>query len=123
MSNKKILVVDDSATTRLSLAKMLSEAGYESVGAENGEQALGLVENGTFDLLMTDLNMPKMDGVQFISQVRKIAGKRFTPILILSGDSKEKRRQECVAAGASGYLQKPVRTDQLLGILKMILSH
>lgn len=120
---KKILVVDDSATVRKTLSLTLGDAGYAVFEADGGTAALDMVAEENFDLLMTDLNMPEMNGISFITKVRKIPGHRFTPIIILSGEAKEERHRECVAAGASGYLQKPFNRDQVLGILNMVVPY
>jgi two-component system chemotaxis response regulator CheY len=119
--SKKILVVDDSATIRETLNVTLSDAGYMVSMAKDGADALTMVAADEFDLLMTDLNMPNMDGLQFISAVRKNTSKRFTPIIIISGDPKEQRMSECLSAGASGYLQKPFKQTQVLGILNILV--
>ena len=112
-----------SATVRAALKNTLEGAGYIVNVASDGVDALNMVDGSHFDLLMTDLNMPNMDGLQFISEVRKLSGNRFTPIIILSGDSKDQRRKECISAGASAYLQKPFKQDQVLGILRMIVPN
>ena len=119
--SRNVLVVDDSRTVRNFLELTLSHAGYLVCSAANGREALNLVEIGTFDLLVTDLNMPEMDGINFIANVRKIPGQRFVPIIILSGDTSLARKDECIAAGASAYLMKPFRQNQFLGILKMVI--
>lgn len=123
MGEKKILVVDDSATIRKTLNLTLSDAGYSVSEADGGVSALKMVTESRFDLLMTDLNMPEMDGLNFISEVRKIPGQRFVPIIILSGEDKEARHKECVAAGASGYLQKPFNQEQVLGVLRVVVPY
>lgn len=120
---RSVLVVDDSSTAREVLTSTLTDAGYAVCSAENGRAALDLVAEKDYDLVMTDLNMPEMNGIRFISEVRKIPGCRFTPIIILSGDSREERRLECVAAGASGYLQKPFQSQQVLGVLRMVVPY
>jgi len=120
---KKILIIDDSATVRETLGSTLLDAGYAVSKAASGEDALSQVSSDNFDLLMTDLNMPGMNGINLISEVRKIPGRRFTPIIILSGEPAEKKRKECLSAGASGYLQKPFRQEQVLGILGMVVPY
>lgn len=90
---KNILIVDDSATVRETLNLTLSKAGYAVTTAKDGADALNMVDSGHFDLLMTDLNMPNMNGIEFISKVRKLAYKRFTPIIILSGESKDQKKR------------------------------
>ena len=120
---RKVLIVDDSKTVREILQSTLSEAGYEVCAAEDGHGALELVSGKEYDLLMTDLNMPQMDGLKFISEVRKIPGRRFLPIVVLSSEDKETMRQECSKAGASGYLQKPFDREQVLRILNTIIPY
>lgn len=120
---KNILIVDDSATVREALNLTLSAAGYAVTMAKDGADALNRFDSGHFDLLMTDLNMPNMDGIEFISEVRKLAHKRFTPIIILSGEAAENRKKECISAGASGYLRKPFKQTQVLGILNILIPH
>ncbi len=120
---RKILIVEDSKTVREILQITLSNAGYEVCAAADGQGALDLVGDKEYDLLMTDLNMPQMDGIEFIARVRKIPGRRFLPIVVLSSEDKDKMRQECSKAGASGYLQKPFNKDQVLNILKTIIPY
>ena len=120
---KNILIVDDSATVREALNLALSDAGYAVSMAKDGVDALNMVDTGHFDLLMTDLNMPNMNGIQFISEVRKLSHKRFTPIIILSGEAKDQRKEECISAGASGYLQKPFKQTQILKIINILMPH
>jgi two-component system chemotaxis response regulator CheY len=120
---KNILIVDDSATVREALNLTLSGAGYAVAMAKDGNDALEMVFSSDYDLLMTDLNMPNMNGMEFISEVRKLSGKRFTPIIILSGEAAEHRKKECISAGASGYLQKPFNQTQVLGILNILMPH
>ena len=123
MGQKNILIVDDSATVREALSAALNDAGYAVTEASNGAEALSKVPGKHFDLLMTDLNMPEMSGVSLISEFRKIPGQLFTPVVVLSEESKRKRYPECLAAGASGYLQKPFHKEQLLGILRMVIPY
>jgi len=121
--SRKILIVDDSKTVRDVLRSTLQEAGYDVADAEGGEAALELVGESDYDLLMTDLNMPEMNGLEFISEVRKIPGRRFVPIVVLSSEEKQKNFVECVKAGASGYLQKPLDKEQILAILQNVIPY
>jgi len=120
---RKVLIVDDSKTVREVLRATLTEAGYVVCDSHDGHVALGLVSNNEYDLLMTDLNMPQMDGLEFISRVRAIPGRRFLPIVVLSGESKQERFRECSSAGASGFLQKPFAKEQVLRILQTIIPY
>ena len=123
MAKKSILIVDDSATVRKALSTALLDAGYSVTEAKDGSEALAKAPCNHFDLVMTDLNMPEMNGIRLISEFRKVPGQLFTPVVVLSEEPKMKRYSECLAAGASGYLQKPFHKEQLLGILKMIIPH
>jgi len=120
---RKILIVDDSKTVREVLRNTLQEAGYDVADAEGGEVALELVGASDYDLLMADLNLPEMNGLEFISEVRKIPGQRFVPIVVLSSEEKQKNFVECVRAGASGYLQKPLDKEQILAILQNVIPY
>ena len=121
--SRKVLIVDDSELIRTILEDTLTDAGYDVCSVESGKDALGLVEDKHYDLLMTDLNMPQMDGLEFISEVRKIPGRRFLPIVVLSSEEKQKKFVECVKAGASGYLEKPLDEEQIRSIMQTIIPY
>ena len=118
---KRIMTVDDSATVRTMLNLTLTSAGYEVVEACDGDEALALLEAGSVDLLVTDLNMPKMDGITLAGAARKIPGSRFMPIIMLTTESHDAKRQEGKAAGASGWIVKPFKPEQLIGVVRMVL--
>jgi two-component system chemotaxis response regulator CheY len=119
---KTILLVDDSPTLLLSMSAVLTGAGYTVVQAKCGADALAHV-NGTVkpDLVLTDLNMPDMDGIAVIKALRKLTKCRFTPILMLTTESRQVKRDEAKAAGATGWLVKPVAAAELLGVLGDLL--
>lgn len=117
---KRVLTVDDSATVRQVLSMSLTGAGYDVVEAGDGEDALIRFDTYTFDLVVTDLNMPRMDGIDLIRAIRKKAGARFLPIIMLTSESQPERKQEGKKAGASGWITKPFRPDQLLAVVRMI---
>lgn len=117
---KRVLTVDDSATVRQVLSMTLASAGYNVTEAGDGEDALQQFDCSSFDLVVTDLNMPKMDGIDLIRQIRKRAGTRFMPIIMLTTESQPERKQEGKKAGASGWITKPFRPDQLLAVVRMI---
>lgn len=118
---KTILLVDDSTTILLSVSGILSKAGYQVLTAECAADALKLLDGATIDLLITDLNMPGINGIEFIKAVRLMPQHRFVPILFLTTESQQSRRAEAKAAGASGWLVKPVTADVLLNTLSLVL--
>jgi two-component system chemotaxis response regulator CheY len=120
--SKTIMLVDDSATILLSISNILSKAGYAVEKASNAEDGLKKFQGGVkADLLITDLNMPGMNGIQFIQEVRKLASYKFMPILFLTTESQQSKRAEAKAAGASGWLVKPATADELLNTIKLVL--
>ncbi len=120
---KRIMTVDDSPTVRQMLRLTLEDAGYEVVEAVNGADALRKLDEGEkIDMLITDLNMPNMDGIELIRSVRKDTARRFMPIIMLTTETQESKRQEGKAAGASGWLVKPFKAQQVLGIVRIVLA-
>lgn len=119
--SRKILTVDDSATVRFVLAKTLRDAGYDVLEACDGQEALDCLEHEKVSMLITDLNMPKVDGINLIRRVRRSDGFRFVPIIMLTTESEESRKQEGKAAGASGWVLKPLRPEQLLAVVNMVM--
>jgi len=119
---KKIMLVDDSPTILLSISSILAKAGYSVEQAPCAEDALAKLEAGLLiDLLITDLNMPGMSGIDFIKAVRALAKFKFLPILFLTTESQQSTRAEAKAAGASGWLVKPVAAEDLLGSIKLLM--
>ena len=119
--HKRILTVDDSATVRQVINQTLGEAGYEVVEASDGEEALTKLAERKFHLLITDLNMPKRDGISLVKEVRRDPANRFLPIIMLTTESDERKRREGKSVGTSGWIVKPFRPDQLLGVVRMLL--
>ena len=118
---KRIMTVDDSATIRQMVALTLRDAGYEVVEAVDGVDALNRLAQESVDMLITDLNMPNLDGVGLIRAVRQDPANRFIPIIMLTTESHDSKKQEGKAAGASGWIVKPFKPEQLLGVVKMVL--
>ena len=123
MENRNtIMLVDDSATILLSISSILSKAGYTVEKAANAEIALQKFNAGAkINLLITDLNMPGMNGIELIKEVRKLPSYRFMPILFLTTESQQTKRAEAKAAGASGWLVKPATAESLLNTIKLVL--
>ncbi len=119
---KTIFLVDDSATILLSISSILTKAGYAVEKAANAEEALKKFGAGVkVDLLVTDLNMPGMNGIELIKEVRKLPAYKFMPILFLTTESQQSRKMEAKAAGASGWIVKPATADELLNTIKLVI--
>jgi two-component system chemotaxis response regulator CheY len=117
-----ILILDDSPAMVMNLAQILSKAGYEVATANNGKEGIAELTGGLKPtVILTDINMPEMDGIEFIKEARKSATTKFTPIIVLSGDADGRKRDEARAAGASGWLTKPPQPNQLLYVVKQLL--
>jgi len=119
---KRILAVDDSASVRQMVSFTLRQAGYEVAGAVDGQDALGQLGNEKFDLIITDLNMPNIDGIQLITAVRKLAGCSFVPILMLTTESQAEKKEAARKAGATGWIVKPFNADQLVAVVKKLVK-
>lgn len=117
-----VMLVDDSATMLMSLKSILTKAGYTVETAGHGKEALDKLNKGVKpNLIISDVNMPQMDGITFAREARKSPGMRFTPILMLTTESEQSKRAEAKSAGATGWLVKPVGPEQLLGVIKQVL--
>ena len=119
---KSILVVDDSETVRQVLQLTLVNAGFDVVEAEDGLAALVRLACNSVDMIITDLNMPNMDGLDLIKKVREDGAHRFTPIVMLTTESAKNKKQAGREAGASGWIVKPFKPEQLLKVVKLVLG-
>lgn len=119
---KTILIVDDSASMRQLVTFTLKDAGYDVVAAVNGKDALAKIGGAKIDMVVTDLNMPEMDGIEFIKAFRTTPGNRFVPIVMLTTESQESKKQQGKEAGASGWLVKPFVPDQLKDVIKKFVK-
>ena len=118
----KILAVDDSASMRQMVSFTLQGAGYEVVEACDGQEALNKAKQNQVDLVLSDVNMPVMDGIALIKQLRTLPSYKFTPILMLTTESAADKKTEGKAAGATGWIVKPFNPDQLLNTIKKVLG-
>jgi two-component system, chemotaxis family, chemotaxis protein CheY len=118
---KTILTVDDSATVRQMVKFTLSDAGYSVIEAVDGKDALTKL-TGPVNMVITDLNMPNLDGIGLIRSVRANPAWKGLPIIMLTTESHEARKQEGKAAGATGWIVKPFSTQQLLAVVKKVLG-
>jgi two-component system chemotaxis response regulator CheY len=117
-----VFILDDSATMIMSLARILKNAGYQVDTASDGVEGVQKLAGGLKPaVILTDLNMPRMDGIAFIKEARKSAATRFTPIIVLTTESAAGKRDEARAAGASAWLTKPTDPATLLSTLKQLL--
>jgi two-component system chemotaxis response regulator CheY len=117
---KTIMVVDDSASMRQMVNFTLEGAGYAVVEAEDGVDALAKCGRQKMDLIITDLNMPNMDGIQLIRQLRAAPSYRFTPIVLLTTESHQEKKVEGKTAGATGWIGKPFQPEKLLAVVKKV---
>ena len=119
---KTILIVDDSLTMTMSLKSTLELNGFKVEAASDGLQALTKLKGGLKPhLIITDINMPRMDGMELIRQIKLLPGFRFTPILTLTTESDPKKRDESKKLGATGWLVKPVSGPDLVRIVKQVI--
>ena len=110
----KVLTVDDSATMRDMVCHTLRDAGYDTVQAEDGTKAMEVLNGTRIDLIITDLNMPNMDGFTLIEQARATDAYKFTPILMLTTESDAQKKERGKAAGATGWVVKPFNPEKLV---------
>ena len=120
--SKTFLIVDDSASMRQLIAFTIKDAGYDVLLAENGRDALEKMSRAKVDMVITDLNMPEMDGITFIRELRGKADYKFIPIVMLTTESQEAKKQEGRAAGASGWIVKPFSPSQLMDVVKKFVK-
>lgn len=119
---KTFLVVDDSTSIRQLVSSTIKDAGYEVLVAENGNDALGKIAGKRIDMVITDLNMPDMDGIELIRKLRSMPDYKFAPILMLTTESQEGKKQEGKKAGASGWIVKPFSAEQLMDVVKKFMK-
>jgi two-component system chemotaxis response regulator CheY len=119
---RQILTVDDSASIRQMVSFTLTKAGYEITEAVDGRNGLEKAGGKTFDLVITDLNMPNMDGIEMITAIRKLPGYKFTPILMLTTESQAEKKDAGRKAGATGWIVKPFNADQLIAVVQKLVK-
>ena len=119
---KNVLVVDDSSSVRQVVGIALKSAGYDVIEACDGRDALGKLTGQKVHLIISDVNMPNMDGIAFVKEVKKLANYKFTPIIMLTTESQESKKAEGQAAGAKAWVVKPFQPAQMLAaVSKLIL--
>jgi len=118
---KTILTVDDSTTMRQMVAFTLSKAGFSILEAEDGVAALDLLKSQSADLIITDVNMPRMDGITLVKNLRALPQFKFTPILILTTESGQDMKAKGKECGATGWIVKPFSPEKLLDVVGKVL--
>ena len=111
---KNIMIVDDSASLRQVVGIALKGAGYEVVEACDGKDALTKLDGRKIHLIISDVNMPNMDGITLVKEVKKLPSYRFTPVIMLTTESQEARKAEGRALGARAWITKPFQPSQLV---------
>ena len=118
----KILAVDDSRSMRQMVSQTLTEAGFETRLASDGVEALEVAGEYVADVVITDVNMPNMDGITLVKKLRQLPSYRYKPILVLTTESSTEKKLEGKAAGASGWIVKPFDPDRLVATVKRVLD-
>ncbi len=119
--SKAIMTVDDSISVRQVVSFALKDAGYDTLEAVDGRDALAKL-TAAVNLVITDLNMPNMDGLELIQRIRTGTTNRYVPIIVLTTESQPAKKQEAKAAGATGWIVKPFRPEQLLAVVQRVLG-
>ena len=122
MSKKTIMTVDDSTSVRQFIGLTLKKAGYNVIEAEDGIDALSKLNGKPIHMGFVDLNMPNMNGIEFIKAVRANKKYKFIPLVMLTTESQVTKKQEGKAAGATGWIVKPFKPEQLLAVTKKLLG-
>jgi two-component system chemotaxis response regulator CheY len=116
------MTVDDSATVRQMASLVLRGAGYDVVEAVDGLDALSKLSGREMDLILTDLNMPNMDGFEFTRRVRALPNYKYVPVILLTTESQPEKKLEGKSAGATAWIVKPFSPDQLLAVIKKVIK-
>ncbi|MFA7241839.1 MAG: response regulator [Sulfuricellaceae bacterium] len=119
---KTIMIVDDSTTLRQVVSIALKGAGYDVIEGSDGKDALSKLTGQKIHLIISDVNMPNMDGLTFVKEVKKLAAYKFTPVIMLTTEAGEDKKAAGQAAGAKAWVIKPFKPDQMLNaVSKLIL--
>ncbi len=114
------MTVDDSATIRQNVSFVLEDAGYEIVEAVDGKEAFDKIQANPVDLVISDVHMPNMNGIELTKAIRAHAPTKFTPVVLLTTESQPEKKMEGKAAGATGWIVKPFQPEQLLTVVKKL---
>jgi two-component system, chemotaxis family, chemotaxis protein CheY len=117
---KTVIAVDDSMSIRETVRMTLAAAGYQVLTAEDGARGLSVAQQQRADLVITDLNMPVLDGISLIASLRALPGYRFTPILMLTTESQEEKKIAGRRAGATGWIVKPFDPARFIAVVQKV---
>jgi len=120
--SKTILIVDDSSSVRSVVGIALKGAGYEVIEACDGKDALSKMKGDKIHLIVTDVNMPNMDGITFVKELKKLPAYKFTPVCMLTTEAGESKMQEGKAAGAKAWIIKPFQPPKLLDVVSKLIG-
>jgi len=120
--SKTIMIIDDSASMRQMLAFTLKGAGYAVLEAVDGKDAVAKLNGVSLQMIITDLNMPNMDGIEFVRAARGLSNCKFIPIVFLTTETDAEKKQAAKAAGATGWIVKPFKPESLLATCKKLLG-
>ncbi|MBS1190055.1 MAG: response regulator receiver protein [Rhodocyclaceae bacterium] len=119
--SKTVMIVDDSASLRQVVSITLKGAGYEVVEASDGKDALGKLDGRKLHLIISDVNMPNMDGIAFLKAAKQLPDYKFTPVIMLTTEAGEGKKQEGQAAGAKAWVVKPFQPQQMLSAVSKLI--
>lgn len=120
--SKTIMIVDDSASLRQVVSTALRDEGYETLEASDGQDALNKLDGKRVNLVISDVNMPNMDGITFLKELKKLPNYKFTPVIMLTTESQESKKAEGKAAGAKAWVVKPFQPQQLISAVNKLIS-
>lgn len=118
---KTILIVDDSASLRVVVSIALKSAGYDVIEGCDGKDALTKLTGQKVHLIISDVNMPNMDGITLVKEIKKLAAYKFTPIVMLTTESQDEKKKQGQEAGAKAWVLKPFKPEQLLGVVQKLV--
>lgn len=118
---KTIMIIDDSATLRQVVVVTLKKAGYDVIEASDGKDALNKLTGQKINLIICDVNMPNMDGITFLKEIKTKPNYKFTPVIMLTTESQEAKKMEGKAAGAKAWVVKPFKPEQMLSAIEKLI--
>ena len=119
---KTILVVDDSASVRQVVSIALKGAGYDVIQGSDGRDALKQLDGRRIHLIISDVNMPNMDGITFVAEAKKLPAYKFTPVIMLTTESQDEKKRQAQAAGAKAWVTKPFQPEQMLAAVSKLIA-